>query len=104
MNTVTQTIKGANITNTLSITGDSNTVTQSIQTSNSTANITIIGDSNIFNNTMSGASAGGGHHLIASVTGTSNTHNVTQHGVVDTNVSIITNGSSNNVTVVTGKQ
>jgi hypothetical protein len=52
---------------------------------------------------MSGPSAGGGHHLVATVTGTSNTHTVTQHGVVDTTVFINTNGSSNSVTVNTGK-
>jgi hypothetical protein len=39
---------------------------------------------------------------VASVTGTSNTHTVTQSGTVNTTVNITTNGNSNNVTVTTG--
>jgi hypothetical protein len=77
-------------------------VTQTITTNNSSSSITILGDSNTFNSSMTGTSAGGGHVLIAQVSGTSNTHNVTQSGTIDTTVSIITNGSSNNVTVTTG--
>jgi hypothetical protein len=76
---------------------------QDIQTSLSVANISIIGDSNIFNNTMSGPSSGGGHVLTAVVTGSSNTHNITQQGTVDTTVVLNTTGSSNNVTVITGR-
>jgi hypothetical protein len=51
---------------------------------------------------MSGASAGGGHLLALSITGTSNVHTITQSGSVDTTVNINTNGSSNAVTVSTG--
>jgi hypothetical protein len=101
-NTVTSTIKGSSIANTLSITGDSNTVTQSILTNNSTSSITILGDSNTFTSSMSGASAGLGHSLMAAVTGTSNTHSVTQSGSVNTTVNIATTGNSNAVTVTTG--
>jgi hypothetical protein len=51
---------------------------------------------------MSGASGGTGHHLIAAVSGTSNTHSITQSGSVNTNVSIVTTGNSNTVSVTTG--
>jgi hypothetical protein len=51
---------------------------------------------------MSGASAGLGHSLMAAVTGTSNTHSVTQSGSVNTTVNIVTTGNSNAVTVTTG--
>lgn len=103
LNTVTSTIRGSTITNTLAITGDSNTVTQTITTDNSTSNITILGDSNTFTSSMTGASAGGGHHLVAAVTGTSNTHTVTQYGSVDTTVNLTTTGNSNTVVISTGR-
>jgi hypothetical protein len=51
---------------------------------------------------MSGTGATIGHHLVATVLGTSNTHTVTQSGSVSTTVNIATNGSSNTVTVSTG--
>ena len=51
---------------------------------------------------MTGASAGLGHSLLAAVTGTSNTHSVTQSGTVNTTVAITTTGNSNAVTVTTG--
>jgi hypothetical protein len=71
-------------------------------TNNSSSNIVILGDFNTFTSSMSGASAGGGHTLVAAVTGSSNTHNITQGGTVDTIVNITTTGNSNNVTVTTG--
>ena len=83
---------------TYSVTGSSNTITGTIDGTNVTASTTISGSTNVHDVTISGGGVGG-HTLTHSHTGGLGTFTLNQSGINDTTVNATTSGDNHNVTI-----
>ena len=96
---------GTKSTGSIIANGDHNNLSIQSTTTNmmgATASISATGGGNTVSVSQSGTAGANGYTADVQVTGSSNNIGVTQSGTVDSNVSVHSTGSNNNITVTTG--
>lgn len=101
-NSLTELISGSSIISKTKIVGNANDLEYDLKSSNGKLDIDISGDDNIMRHTQQDAAGVDGHNLVVTLAGSLNQVTTLQSGTIDTNVNINVNGSSNDISVLTG--